>query len=240
MTSGSKIQTTRPPSFHPSSDPFFPVHSAIPTRLNADITSSNTTNHAHAHPFTLIPTPTSYIMPILPSLLADWFRSPPRLYRDPPTRQARQLLGSNESADPKVFQDSATTTAGADSGAAAATTSTTSSAGSTRHADSGTRSGYVVAVVWSSLTPGSNGKAPAYSPNYREEAERIVAEERAQTEKMPRYEVRLAHIVVALLIAGTGRVQAGREDGRRCILKRVQGDRPQDQPEMRHQGRAQV
>lgn len=39
------------------------------------------------------------------------------------------------------------------------------------------------------LTAGSTGKAPAYSPNYREEAERIVAEERAQTEKMPRYDV---------------------------------------------------
>lgn len=35
-----------------------------------------------------------------------------------------------------------------------------------------------------------NGKAPMTSPNYREEAERIVAEERAQTEKMPVYEVR--------------------------------------------------
>lgn len=188
---------THPPSFHPSSDPFSPVHSAIPTRLNADIPSSNPTNHAHAHPFILSPTPTSCIMPIPPSLLAAWFRSPPRLYRDPPTRQARQLLGSTESADPKVFQDSATTTAGADPGAAAATTPTTGSAGSTRHAGSGTRRGYVVAVVWPSLTPGSNGKAPAYSPNYREEAERIVAEERAQTEKMPRYEVRLALIVVA-------------------------------------------
>lgn len=33
-----------------------------------------------------------------------------------------------------------------------------------------------------------NGKAPMTSPNYREEAERIVAEERAQTEKMPVYE----------------------------------------------------
>jgi hypothetical protein len=32
-------------------------------------------------------------------------------------------------------------------------------------------------------------KAPMVSPNYREEAERIVAEERAQTEKLPVYEV---------------------------------------------------
>jgi len=35
----------------------------------------------------------------------------------------------------------------------------------------------------------AKGGAPAYSPNYREEAERIVAEERANTEKMPVYEV---------------------------------------------------
>lgn len=35
----------------------------------------------------------------------------------------------------------------------------------------------------------SNGKAPLPSPNYREEAERIVADERAQSEKMPVYEV---------------------------------------------------
>jgi len=34
----------------------------------------------------------------------------------------------------------------------------------------------------------SSGKAPMVSPNYREEAERIVAEERAQTEKLPVYE----------------------------------------------------
>jgi len=35
-----------------------------------------------------------------------------------------------------------------------------------------------------------NGKAPIPSPNYREEAEKIVADERAQSEKMPVYEVR--------------------------------------------------
>lgn len=33
-----------------------------------------------------------------------------------------------------------------------------------------------------------NGRAPIPSPNYREEAERIVADERAQSERMPRYE----------------------------------------------------
>jgi len=33
------------------------------------------------------------------------------------------------------------------------------------------------------------GKAPIASPNYREEAEKIVADERAQSEKMPVYEV---------------------------------------------------
>lgn len=36
----------------------------------------------------------------------------------------------------------------------------------------------------------SQAKAPMASPNYREEAERIVADERAQSEKMPVYEVR--------------------------------------------------
>lgn len=35
----------------------------------------------------------------------------------------------------------------------------------------------------------TNGKAPIPSPNYREEAEKIVADERAQSEKMPVYEV---------------------------------------------------
>jgi hypothetical protein len=35
----------------------------------------------------------------------------------------------------------------------------------------------------------AHGKVPMVSPNYREEAERIVAEERAQGEKMPVYEV---------------------------------------------------
>ena len=35
-----------------------------------------------------------------------------------------------------------------------------------------------------------NSKAPIPSPNYREEAEKIVADERAQSEKMPVYEVR--------------------------------------------------
>jgi hypothetical protein len=35
----------------------------------------------------------------------------------------------------------------------------------------------------------SQTKAPIASPNYREEAERIVADERAQSEKMPVYEV---------------------------------------------------
>nr|XP_031857811.1 uncharacterized protein CI109_006754 [Kwoniella shandongensis]KAA5524883.1 hypothetical protein CI109_006754 [Kwoniella shandongensis] len=34
----------------------------------------------------------------------------------------------------------------------------------------------------------ASGKAPMVSPNYREEAERIVADERAQSEKMPVYE----------------------------------------------------
>lgn len=33
-------------------------------------------------------------------------------------------------------------------------------------------------------------KVPAASPNYREEAEKIVADERAQSEKMPVYAVR--------------------------------------------------
>nr|XP_018263259.1 CAMK/CAMK1/CAMK1-RCK protein kinase [Kwoniella dejecticola CBS 10117]OBR85417.1 CAMK/CAMK1/CAMK1-RCK protein kinase [Kwoniella dejecticola CBS 10117] len=37
-------------------------------------------------------------------------------------------------------------------------------------------------------TSASGGKAPMVSPNYREEAERIVADERAQSEKMPVYE----------------------------------------------------
>lgn len=44
------------------------------------------------------------------------------------------------------------------------------------------------------LAAGGNGydsKVPQVSPNYREEAERIVADERAQSEKMPVYEVRL-------------------------------------------------
>jgi hypothetical protein len=37
----------------------------------------------------------------------------------------------------------------------------------------------------------SNSKVPQASPNFREEAERIVADERAQSEKMPVYEVGL-------------------------------------------------
>lgn len=40
----------------------------------------------------------------------------------------------------------------------------------------------------SQRAPGNNG-APVPSPNYREEAEKIVADERAQSEKMPVYEV---------------------------------------------------
>jgi serine/threonine protein kinase len=42
------------------------------------------------------------------------------------------------------------------------------------------------------LAAGGNGydsKVPQGSPNFREEAERIVADERAQSEKMPVYEV---------------------------------------------------
>ena len=42
------------------------------------------------------------------------------------------------------------------------------------------------------LAAGGNGydsKVPQASPNFREEAERIVADERAQSEKMPVYEV---------------------------------------------------
>lgn len=48
----------------------------------------------------------------------------------------------------------------------------------------------------------SNGssKAPMGSPNYREEAERIVADEKAQNEKMPVYEVWLPHEILCLLI----------------------------------------
>lgn len=53
---------------------------------------------------------------------------------------------------------------------------------------------------------GQAGKVPAYSPNYREEAERIVAEERAQTEKMPVYEVSLRAHVEHLEFRLTGRV----------------------------------
>lgn len=37
-----------------------------------------------------------------------------------------------------------------------------------------------------------SSKVPQASPNYREEAERIVADERAQNEKMPVYDVSLA------------------------------------------------
>jgi serine/threonine protein kinase len=40
-------------------------------------------------------------------------------------------------------------------------------------------------------TEHQQGKAPISSPNYREEAEKIVADERAQSEKMPVYEASL-------------------------------------------------
>lgn len=43
----------------------------------------------------------------------------------------------------------------------------------------------------------AKGQAPMGSPNYREEAERIVAEERAQGEKMPVYDVRRASLALA-------------------------------------------
>lgn len=39
-------------------------------------------------------------------------------------------------------------------------------------------------------------RVPQSSPNFREEAEKIVADERQQSEKMPVYEVRTAHIEV--------------------------------------------
>jgi hypothetical protein len=53
------------------------------------------------------------------------------------------------------------------------------------------------------------------SPNYREEAERIVAEEKAQGEKMPVYEVCLwheSHLTLTYLLGPRG-IQVGREDG---------------------------
>ena len=50
----------------------------------------------------------------------------------------------------------------------------------------------LILIAYTGQTHATNGasKAPMVSPNYREEAERIVAEEKASGEKMPVYEVR--------------------------------------------------
>ena len=50
----------------------------------------------------------------------------------------------------------------------------------------------------------AQGKAPATSPNYREEAERIVEEERVQGEKVPKYEVSDVSSPGLLLIQSQG------------------------------------
>jgi hypothetical protein len=63
--------------------------------------------------------------------------------------------------------------------------------------------------------PNGASKGPMVSPNYREEAERIVAEEKAQGEKMPVYEVCLwheSHLTLTYLLGPRG-IQVGREDG---------------------------
>ena len=65
------------------------------------------------------------------------------------------------------------------------------------------------------------------SPNYREEAEKIVAEEKAHGEKMPVYEVRHCPFERASLVTsckGLGGIQTCRKDGRRRFLQCVQGD----------------
>lgn len=81
------------------------------------------------------------------------------------------------------------------------------------------------------------------SPNYREEAERIVAEEKAQGEKLPIYEVSgrsTAPMPPTDALVGPGRLQTRREDGRWCILKCLQSDRAEDEPHVCCQGRPQI
>lgn len=97
--------------------------------------------------------------------------------------------------------------------------------------------------AYAGQTHASNGasKAPMVSPNYREEAERIVAEEKAHGEKMPVYDVGTCSISNhSDVISGSRRVQVGRKDGRRCILKRVQGYRAEDRTQGCGQGRPEV
>lgn len=135
-----------PPPHHPPLpftilDPFSIYPPAILTGLDADITSSHSTNHAHTHPFSSLSTPTSYLLS--PSLLALRSRPSPRIHRDSPTRQARPILGPTESADAQIFQGSATTTTGANPSAAAAATSAAGTTSSARHAGPRTRRGCV-------------------------------------------------------------------------------------------------
>ena len=90
----------------------------------------------------------------------------------------------------------------------------------------------------------SNGasKAPMVSPNYREEAERIVAEEKAQGEKIPTYEVgnSLWHLRYAHPCSGLGGLQVSGEDGRRRVLQCLQSYRTEDRAQDCGEGRSQV